>query len=496
MAAQTYRAFVGGEAVPAAAGETFPVENPYTGEEWAEVPRGRAADVDRAVAAARAAFEGEWGETTQSERREHLYDLADLVDRHAEELAELETKQNGRLFTETQAQMGHIAQYLRYFGRQCEEVGSGRVNPVDETKPETFNYVKKEPYGVVGAITPWNVPMLLSVWKLAPALAAGNTFVHKPSEHTPVSALRFAELVAEETDLPDGVYNVVPGYGPEAGEALTTHDDVDKIAFTGSTETGRAIAANAGRNLAAVSVELGGKSPNVIFPTADLDNAINGVMKGIFASTGQVCMAGSRVIVHEDIEEQFVEELCERAGDITVGDPMDPATDIGPVAFREQWETVREYVDRGTADGATLAYGGGVPEDADSEYAIQPTVLTDVDSGMQVAQEEIFGPVATVLTFADEDEAIELANDVDYGLAAGVWTEDTRQAHRLVDAIDAGTVWVNQYRLIAPNVPFGGFEDSGLGREAGREGLEEYYQIKSVWFDLSGEVSDPFAGDY
>jgi len=492
-----YDVHVAGEFAESENDETIPVRNPYDDEVWATVPAGTEADIDRAVQAATDAFESDdWGEFTQSRRRELLYDIADAVEEHLEELAELETKQNGRLFTETQGQMGHVAEYFRYFGRLCEEVGSGRTNPVDGTKAEMFNFTKKEPYGVVGAITPWNVPILLSAWKLAPALAAGNAFVHKPSEQTPVSALRFAEIVYEETDLPDGIYNVVPGYGEEAGAALTSHRGVDKVAFTGSTAVGREVAASAGRNLSAVSVELGGKNPNVVFPSANLENAINGVLRGIFASTGQVCMAGSRVLVPEDVHDEFVERLLDRVEDIEVGDPMDPATDIGPMAFREQWETVKEYVDVGEEEGATIAYGGEMPEGAPGQCFIEPTVVLDVANDMRIAQEEIFGPVASVIEFADEDEAVRLANDVDYGLAAGVWTEDMRQAHRLVDDIRAGTVWINQYRIIAPNVPFGGFKDSGIGREAGLEGLKEYYQTKSVWMDLSGEVTDPFAGEY
>ena len=492
-----YDLHIGGEFTDSTGSETIPVVNPYDGEQWATVPAGTAEDIDRAVETANAAFESDaWDDFTQSRRRDLLYQIGDVVEDNLEELAKLETRQNGRLFGETQGQMGHIAEYFRYFGRLCEHVGTGRTNPVDGTKEGLFNFTKKEPYGVVGAITPWNVPLLLSAWKLAPALAAGNAFVHKPSEQTPVSALRFAELVYEETDMPDGIYNVVPGYGEDAGAALTSHDGVDKVAFTGSTNVGRQVAASAGRNLSAVSVELGGKNPNVIFPSANLDNAINGVMRGIFASTGQVCMAGSRVLVHEDIHDEFVDLMIENAQDILLGDPMAPETDIGPVAFRGQWETVKEYIDLGEEEGATVAFGGEMPDELPGECFIQPTVLTDVDNDMRVAQEEIFGPVASVIPFEDEAHAVELANDVEYGLAAGVWTEDMRQAHRLADDIRAGTVWINQYRIITPNVPFGGFKDSGMGRESGIEGLKEYYQTKSVYMDLSGEVTNPFAGEY
>lgn len=490
-----YDLFIDGEFRPAESEDRIEVEYPYNGEMWATVPNGNGANIDTAVTAARQAFENEmWSGLYASERRELLYDIADTIDDHADELGELETRQNGKLLREMGSQLESLGGWYRYYGRLCEEVEEGRTVPVENKDGGMFNYVQKEPYGVVGAITPWNSPLLLSTWKLAPALAAGNTFVHKPSEVTPVSALRLAELIYEHTDLPDGVYNVVPGDG-ETGAALTDHADVDKLAFTGSTAAGREVAATAGEHLTKVSLELGGKSPNIIFPDANLENAVNGVMKGIFAATGQTCLAGSRVLVHEAVRNEFVKRLTDRAGEIDLGDPLDSTTEMGPVAFREQWEKVRDYINSGLHEGATLAFGGEQPDNLPGECFIQPTVLVDIESGMQVAQEEIFGPVASVITFADEAEALELANDIEYGLAAGVWTEDMRRAQHMAEGIQAGTIWVNEYRMVAPESPFGGYKDSGIGRENGREGLEEYYQVKSVWIDQTGEVGDPFALD-
>lgn len=486
---QAWDLFIDGAFESSSGDETIEVEYPYDGQVWATVPNGTTEDVERAVSAANRAFE-EWRDWMPSERASVLHDIADIFDAHAEELGELETRQNGKLLREMRGQMNGIGDWYRYYAGLCN-TSEGRTPPVENKAGEMFNYVRKEPIGVVGAITPWNSPLLLMTWKLAPSLAAGNTFVHKPSEQTPVSALRFAELLYDETDIPVGVYNVVPGHG-ETGRVLTESDGVDKLAFTGSTAVGREIGATAGERLVPVSLELGGKSPNIVFPSANIDNAINGVIKGIFAATGQTCLAGSRVFVHEDIHETFVDRLTERARSIELGDPMDPETEMGPVAFRQQWEKVREYIEIGQDEGATVAFGGERPEDLPGECFITPTVLVDVDNEMQVAREEIFGPVASVISFADEQEVLRKANDTSYGLAAGVWTEDIRQAHRLVEGIEAGTVWVNEYRTVSYRTPFGGYKDSGIGRENGREALEEYQQTKSVLFDLSGEVKDPF----
>ena len=487
-----YDLFIDGDFVSSNSEERIEVEYPYDGTVWASVPSSTPEDVDRAVKSARESFEeGEWRGLLPSERASILHDIADALDDHAEELAELETRQNGKLIREMSSQMGGLGEWFRYYASQCR-TEEGRTIPVENKDGEFFTHVKKEPRGVVAAVTPWNSPLLLTVFKLAPALAAGCTFVHKPSSYTPVSALRFAEILHEEGGLPKGVYNVVTGSGSTAGDALVNHDDVDKVAFTGSTEVGRNISADAGESLIPASLELGGKSPNVVFPSADLDNAINGVIKGIFAATGQTCLAGSRVFVHEEIADAFIERFVDRAEDIELGDPMDPDTEMGPVAFRGQWETDVSYVQKGVEEGATLSFGGDQPEDLPGECFLQPTILTDVENDMTVAQEEIFGPVASVLTFDDEEELIELANDTQFGLAAGVWTEDMGQAHRFADNVEAGTVWVNEYRTLSYNAPFGGYKDSGLGRENGTEGLDEYQQTKTVWMDLSGEVDDPF----
>jgi len=488
---EAYDLFVGGEFVDSTGEERIDVDFPYDGSVWATVPEGTTEDVDRAVRAAREAFESSgWAETGPSERSRVLHQIADVVDDHAAELGELETRQNGKLIREMQGQMEALGQWYRYYA-SLANTHEDRVVPVENKDGQLFNYVRKEPVGVVGAITPWNSPLLLTTWKLAPALAAGNTFVHKPSEHTPVSALRFAELLSEHTDLPDGAYNIVTGAGG-TGAALTEHDGVDKLAFTGSTAVGRQIGSTAGERLIPVSLELGGKSPNVVFPDADLENAINGVIKGIFAATGQTCLAGSRVFVHEDVHGAFVDRFTERASEVKLGDPLDPETQMGPTAFPGQREKVEKYVDIAREEGATVTFGGERPEDTPGECFVQPTVIADVENGMQVAQEEIFGPVASVLSFSSESEVVELANDTDYGLAAGVWTEDTRRALRMVEKLEAGTVWVNEYRTVSYRSPFGGYKDSGLGRENGREGLEEYQQTKSVWIDRSGEVEDPF----
>jgi len=454
------------------------------------VPDGTSENVNAAVDAARDAFE-EWRATTPSERRRILHQIGELVDECAEELGTLETRQNGKLLRDMQGQMEGLGEWYLYFAGYVDK-HTGSINPVENKDGRMLNYTLKEPHRVVGAITPWNSPLLLTTFKLAPALATGNTMVHKPSKQTPVSALRFAELLYAETDLTTGVYNVVTGTGSGVGSDLVAHDGIDKLAFTGSTDVGRAIAREAGDQLIPVSLELGGKSPNVVLPSANLQNAVNGVIKGIFAATGQTCLAGSRVFVHEDVYDEFLDAFVDRAADIRLGDPMDPETEMGapgvprPVGNRQR---VRRHRQAGRSDRRIRRR---TTRQLPGEFFLQPTILTDVDNDMQVAREEIFGPVAAVMSFASEAEVLEFANDTDFGLAAGVWTEDMRQAHRMAARLDAGNVWINEYRILTYSTPFGGFKDSGLGSENGAEVLEEYTRTKSVWINQAGEVSDPF----
>lgn len=485
-----YELFIGGRFQGSTEDKRIEVEYPYTGEAWSSVPNGSSADIDAAVKAARDAFERTWQTMLPGRRRELLYQIADVVDEYATELAELETRQTGKLISEMEPQMKGMSEWYRYYGGLCETT-EGRTLPNNTKDGQMFTYTRKEPLGVVGAITPWNSPLKLMTMKLAPALAAGNAFVHKPSEQAPVSALRFAELLYTHTDLPEGVYNVVPG-DDDTGRALTDHADVDKLAFTGSTQVGRQIAKKAGENLVPVMLELGGKSPNIVFPTADLEAASNGVAGGIFAATGQTCVAGSRVFVHEDIYEDFLDRFTDRAANIQLGDPMDHETEMGPLAFEGQLEKVETYIDLGVEEGASIAFGGSSPDEIPGKCLIQPTILVDTENQMRVAQEEIFGPVACVIAFSSENEVLQMANDTKYGLAAGVWTEDMKQAHRMAAKLEAGTVWINEYRKLGYSAPFGGYKDSGLGRENGQEGFEEFLQTKSVWVDLSGVVENPF----
>jgi aldehyde dehydrogenase (NAD+) len=486
-----YQCFIGGCWRGAESGETFESVDPFLAKPWARIPKCDQRDVDAAVAAARKALEkGDWANMHPSQRGKLLHKLGDLILRDADHLAATEVQDNGKLYAEMRGQVGYIPQWYYYFGGLADKI-EGAVVPID--KADMFTYTRHEPVGVVAAITAWNSPLLLLTWKLAAALAAGCTIVAKPSEFTSASTLEFARLV-EEAGFPAGVFNVVTGFGAEVGEALTTHKGVDKIAFTGGENSGRHIARNAAQTFKRLTLELGGKSAQLVFPDTDIDNAVKGVVSGIFAATGQTCIAGSRLLVHESIHNEFLDKFTALAKTARMGDPMDMATQVGPVTTQPQYQRILSCIEMARNEGAECVMGGKAadrPECGDGWF-IEPTVFSNVSNSMRIAQEEVFGPVLSVIRFREDEEAYDIANDTAYGLAAGVWTDNPRRMFTAAKRLRAGSIWTNTYRAVSYMAPFGGFKNSGIGRESGQEAILEYLETKCVWMSYGKDVPNPF----
>jgi aldehyde dehydrogenase (NAD+) len=486
-----YQNTVAGKAAEAADGATLETFDPYTGQPWARIPRCGAADVDAAVDAARRAFgDPKWRGLTPTARGKLLLRLADLISAEAERLAAIEVRDNGKLMSEMVSQLRYIPEWYRYFGGLADKIEGG-VLPID--KAGMHVHTRREPLGVVACITPWNSPLLLLTWKLAPALAAGNTAVVKPSEHASASTLAFIELF-ERAGFPPGVVNSVTGLPAEVGEPLVRHPRVDKIAFTGGDSAGVGVYRAAADGLKHLSLELGGKSPNIVFADAKLPDAVNGAISGIFAASGQTCIAGSRLLVQRRVHDEVVERLVRLAKTARIGDPKLTETQVGPVTTRQQRDRILNYVALAREAGAECVLGGGIPVDArlGEGWFVEPTIFTGVDNSMRIAREEVFGPVLAVIPFDDEEQALAIANDSSYGLAAGVWTTDMGCALRMSERLNAGTVWINCYRAVSFMAPFGGYKRSGLGRENGREAIDAYLQTKTVWIDTGGQLSNPF----
>ena len=485
---RTRRMLIDGKWVEAASGKTFTTYDPATEEPLAEIPAGDKADVDQAVRAARRAFEtGPWRRMTPSERGRALWKLADLIESHAEEFAQLETLDNGKpLSVARVADIPLVVDHFRYYAGWATKV-EGETIPVSIPGQRFLNYTLREPVGVIGQIIPWNFPLLMAAWKLGVALACGNTVVLKPAEQTPLSALRLGELL-DEAGIPPGVVNIVTGMGETAGAAIAAHPDIDKVAFTGSTEVGRLIMKAAAGNLKRVSLELGGKSPNIVFADADLDQAAIGAASAIYFNHGQCCCAGSRLFIEHKVYDKIMPRLIEFSEKIKVGPGMDAASEMGPLVSSEQFERVTGYLAAGKKEGAKAVTGGGRPKALSKGYFVQPTVFTDVKPDMKVTREEIFGPVVCAIPFKDVNEVAAAGNDTTYGLAAAVWTQDIQKAHRMAEILKAGTVWINCYNVFDAASPFGGYKQSGFGREMGKAALELYTQIKSVWVNIGANT--------
>ena len=485
-----YQLYIDGDFCEASDGNRFESVNPATGEVWATAPAATEADVDRAVRGARRALvQGDWPAMTATQRGHLLYRLADLVADAAHHLGSVETTDSGKLAAETRAQSAYVSDYYRYYAGLADKI-QGDTLPID--KPDLHVYTTREPLGVVAAIVPWNAEMFLTATKVGPALAAGNTVVIKASEVAPAPLLEFARVI-DEVGFPPGVVNLVTGFGEPCGRALTSHLMVDKVAFTGGVDTARHVVANTVHNLAPVTLELGGKSPILVFDDADFESAVNGAVAGNFGASGQSCVAGSRVFVQSGIHDEFVAEVVRRAEQIRIGDPLATETQMGPLATQAQRDRIESVVADSIAQGATLHTGGGRPDDLDSGWYYRPTVLGCPDQDVRSTQVELFGPVMSVLKFNTEDEAVVMANDTNFGLGAGIFTRDVSRVHRTARAIRSGIVWVNTYRAISPIAPFGGFGDSGSGRESGVDAINEFTTTKTVWINTSTEpMANPF----
>ncbi len=471
---------IDGQWVNAASGKTFESHNPATGELLATVAEGDKADIDSAVAAARRAFEGPWSKFTPFERQNLLLKFADLIEKHFDELSTLDTLDMGAPLSRTRAGKLRVLGMLRFYAGQATSIHGETIE--NSLPGEVFSYTLKEPVGVVGAIIPWNSPLTASIWKIGPALATGCTVVLKPAEEAPLTPLRLGEL-ALEAGVPPGVINVVPGYGETAGAALAAHPDVDKVAFTGSHLTGQAIVKASAGNLKRVSLELGGKSPDIVFADADIDAAVPGAAMAVFANSGQICSAGTRLFVEQRIYDEFVGKVAEFGKGLKVGNGIDPEVQIGPLVSQEQLSRVTGYFDVGQKEGASAVVGGKRLTEGNlgKGYFVPPTVFANVRDEMRIAQEEIFGPVISAISFKDADELVKRANATNFGLGSGVWTRDVSKAHKFAKAIRAGSVWVNCYQAMDPAVPFGGYKMSGYGRESGIQHVEEYLNVKAVW---------------
>ena len=470
---------INGKWIAPKSGKTFETINPANEEVLALVAEGDKADVDEAVKAARKAFEeGKWPNIGPHQRAQLMFKIAELIDQHADELAELETLDNGKPLTFARGfDVPAAAETFRYYGGWVTKI-YGETNPSD---PAFFNYTLREPVGVCGQIIPWNFPLLMAAWKLGPALACGNTVILKPAEQTPLTALRLGELIME-AGLPEGVVNIVTGFGPGAGSSIAEHPDIDKVAFTGSTEVGKLILQASAGNLKKVSLELGGKAPNIIFPDADLDQAVPTSMMGVYFNSGQVCCAGTRIFVQRERYDEVVAKLANFSNKVSMGDPFDQKNTLGPLVSREQFDRVKGYLEVGKKEGAKIAAGGEAG--AGKGYFVKPTLFADVKNEMRIAREEIFGPVGAAIAFTDENDAVLQGNHTDYGLSAAVWTRDISRAHKVARSLKAGTVWINCFNQLDPISPFGGYKQSGFGRELGKYAIDLYTQIKSVWMKL------------